>query len=93
MTKDEQVRAVAEEAGITSQQARMAIDAMVAVVAVGLKLEGRVAFHGLGTFEVRSRGARSMRNPSTGSMMDVPERKFVKFKASSHLKAQINGDG
>lgn len=89
MIKDEQVRIVAEHAGITSKQARDAIDAVVALVVAGLVAEGRVILHGLGSFEKRRRSSRRVRNPATGVMMDVPAKTVVTFKPSSHLRERV----
>jgi DNA-binding protein HU-beta len=89
MTKDDQIRAVAAEAGITSTQARMAIDALTAVITVGLISDGRITVHGLGNFETKRRSERRVRNPATGDMMDVPARTVVKFKPSSYLRDRV----
>lgn len=89
MTKDDQIRAVAAEAGITSQQARMAIDALTAVVAVGLTVQGKITVHGLGAFEVRHRSPRRVFNPSTRVMMDAPAKNVVKFKPSGYLRQRV----
>lgn len=89
MTKDEQVRIVAEHAGITSRQARDAIDTIVALVVAGLVAEDRVVVHGLGSFDKRRRGPRRIHNPSTGEMMDVPAKTVVRFKPSSHLRERM----
>lgn len=89
MTKDEQVRIVAQYAGITSKQARDAIDAVVALVAAGLVADGRIVLHGLGSFDKHRRGPRRIRNPATGDMMDVPAKTVVKFKPSSYLRERV----
>lgn len=89
MTKDEQVRVVAEQAGISLKQAHVALDAVVAVVVAGLVMHERVVVHGLGSFEKRRRSPRRVRNPATGVMMDVPAKIVVTFKPSSHLRDRV----
>jgi DNA-binding protein HU-beta len=89
MTKRDQVDAVAQMAGITSKQARKALDTVAALIATGLLEEGRFAFNGLGTFAVQRRGPRTIRNPSTGMMMDLPASAVVSFKAAPELRDRI----
>lgn len=89
MTKDEQIKCVAQEAGITSEQARRAIDAMAAVVTVGLMNDDKIVWHGFGTFATHRRGPRHIHNPSTGIMMDIPAKFVIKFKPASHLLERV----
>jgi DNA-binding protein HU-beta len=89
MTKDDQIQAVASATGLTTKQARDAIDAVVAVVRVGLREEEQITLHGLGMFSVQRRGARRVRNPATGVMMDLPAKAVVKFKPSAPLRRDV----
>ena len=44
---------------------------------------------GFGTFNIRSREARSGRNPQTGSSIQIPASKTVGFKAGKALKDAV----
>ena len=44
---------------------------------------------GFGTFSVKTRAARTGRNPATGEMMEFPEKKGVSFKAGAKLKEAV----
>jgi DNA-binding protein HU-beta len=92
MIKDEQIKCVAQEAGITAEQARRAIDAMAAVLTVGLMSDGKIIWHGFGTFATHRRGPRRIHNPSTGSMMDIPSKTVIKFRPSSHVLERVRKD-
>ncbi|WP_435372955.1 HU family DNA-binding protein [Allocoprobacillus halotolerans] len=50
-----------------------------------------MSLKGFGTFEVRTRDARTGRNPRTGETMEIPASKVPAFKASSSLKNIVNG--
>lgn len=89
ITKDEQARAVAAAADITTHQAREALDAIAAVVTVGLRDDGHITLQGLGRFETRRRSVRRVRNPATGHMMDVPAKTIVKFKPAAPLRDSV----
>src|SRR4051812_48623437 len=89
ITKDDQVHAVAQAAGISLKQARDAIDAVAAVLMAGLVGDGQITLHGLGRFTTQHRGPRRVRNPATGLMMDVPAKTVVKFKPADHLRERV----
>lgn len=91
MTRREQVEAVASVAGITPAQARMALDAVGGLVMAGLLSEGeKSTLPVLGTFTVQRRRPRTVRNPATGVMMDLPASAVVKFRPSSALRKIVN---
>ena len=56
-----------------------------------LKAGDKITLKGFGTFEVRSREARTGRNPRTGETMTIAASKVPAFKASSSLKNVVNG--
>lgn len=89
MTKDDQIRIVSAQAGVTAAQARAAIESVVGVVIAGLVRDERVSLHGLGTFEVRRRSPRRVRNPASGVMMEVPAKMVVRFKPSVELRSRV----
>jgi DNA-binding protein HU-beta len=78
---------MAKDAGISHAQAEKAFQAMMAGIKSSLKNGQRVAFSGFGSFEVRTRKPRKGRNPKTGEIISIPERKRVKFIPSKSLKS------
>ncbi|WP_457638581.1 HU family DNA-binding protein [Persephonella sp.] len=61
-------------------------EAMIEALSSGKRIEIR----GLGTFKVKSRPAKTARNPRTGEKISVPPKKVVHFKAGKVLKAKLN---
>jgi integration host factor subunit beta len=49
-----------------------------------------VELPGFGTFTVRTRRARSGRNPRTGAVVDLSERSFPYFKPGKEIRARLN---
>lgn len=90
MNKTELVEKVAATAGLTKTQADAAINAFVSTLTDGLKAGDKIALKGFGTFEVRTREARTGRNPRTGETMTIAASKVPAFKASSALKKVVN---
>jgi DNA-binding protein HU-beta len=89
ITKNEQIDALADAAGITAKQARLALDVMPGIVLAGLLEDERITITGLGTFEVARREPRRLMNPATGAMMDIPAKKVVKFKPSRYVREKV----
>ncbi|MCC8021429.1 MAG: HU family DNA-binding protein [Akkermansiaceae bacterium] len=72
--------------GATRKCASSALDAVLSAITESVKKE-KVSLIGFGTFETKSRPARTGRNPKTGETMQIPASKTVAFKASSALKS------
>ena len=89
MNKQDLIEAVLanKEAGIESKAAAArAIDAVLDGNAAGIKKDGNVQLIGFGTFSVKSRAARTGRNPQTGATIKIKASKTVGFKAGAALK-------
>jgi len=77
-----------KEAGIESKAAAgRAVDAVLDGIAAGLKKDATVQLIGFGTFAVKTRAARTGRNPQTGATIKIKASKTVSFKAGAALKA------
>ena len=50
------------------------------------------ALPGFGTFAVRTRKARTARNPRTGKEIKVPRHKYPAFKPGAVLKRKVKGE-
>lgn len=90
MTKTELIELVAAKAGLTKADAGRALDAVLEGIETGLKKEGKVAFVGFGTFNAKTRAARTGINPLTKQPINIPEKTVVSFKAGSKLKDALN---
>ncbi|QEP44318.1 integration host factor subunit beta [Ectothiorhodospiraceae bacterium BW-2] len=52
----------------------------------------RIEIRGFGSFSPKVRPARVGRNPRTGEMVEVPEKRAVHFKPGKQLRERANGD-
>lgn len=86
MNKTELVAAVATKAELSKKDADAAVKAVIDAVTEALKDGEKVALVGFGTFEVKTRAARTGKNPRTGEVINIPEAKVPSFKAGSALK-------
>ncbi|HEY7564483.1 MAG TPA: HU family DNA-binding protein [Acidimicrobiia bacterium] len=91
MNKAELVDAVAQATGAPRASAESSVGAVLDTITNALKNGDKVAITGFGTFEVRSRAARTGRNPQTGETIQVKASKAPAFKAGAALKSAVNG--
>lgn len=75
--------------GGTKVQAEQAVDKMIDAIVGSLKKGEEVSIAGLGIFSVKTRAARTARNPRTGESVQVPEMKVPKFRAAKALKDAV----
>ncbi len=89
MNKAELVAAVAEKAGLSKKDADAAVAAFVATVEDALKKGDKVSLVGFGTFEVRTRSARTGINPQTKETIKIAASKAPVFKAGKAFKDAV----
>ena len=89
MTKAELIENVANTTGLSKRQTGDIINAIFETVGNAVSNEGRFSYPGFGTFTVRSRAARTGRNPRTGASIQIKASKTVKFKAAPNLKTNL----
>ena len=86
MNKNELVRAIANNAGITLKDAGIALDSVVAAITEGLKKGEKIQISGFGTFELKSKPAREGINPKTGAKIKIAASKIPAFKFGKAYK-------
>ena len=90
MNKAELIDAVAAAADISKASATRAVDAVIDNITSALKKNDQVTLVGFGTFTVRSRAARTGRNPQTGASIEIKASKVPGFKPGKALKDAVN---
>ncbi len=89
MNKSELIDAVAKNAALTKADAGKAVDAALAAIEGALKEGDQVTLIGFGTFSVRSRAARTGRDPRTGKEISIKASNVPAFKAGKGLKDAV----
>jgi DNA-binding protein HU-beta len=90
VNKTQLVEKIAENADLSKASAGRALDAFIEAVSTTLEEGDQVALVGFGTFSVRTRAARTGRNPKTGEEIQISEAKVPAFKAGKALKDACN---
>lgn len=89
MTKNELIEKVAKKANLTKRAAQDSVNQTFNLIRDGLARGEKVVITGFGTFLIRSRAARRGRNPQTGEIIQIPNKKIPGFAAGKTLKRQI----
>ena len=87
MNKAELIAAVAAAAEISKKDAETAVSATLDAITAALKEGDKLV--GFGSFEVKSRAARTGRNPRTKEVVEIPASKVPVFKAGKALKDAV----
>jgi DNA-binding protein HU-beta len=90
MNKSELIRAAAEKAGMSMKDTEAALNAAEEVMVKALSEAEKVQLVGFGSFELKSRAARTGRNPKTKEAIEIPAFRTVAFRAGKALKDAVS---
>jgi len=96
VNKSELAQKLAERTNLSKSEATKAVDALFStngIIAEQLRGGGKVQITGFGSFETRSREARTGRNPRTGKEINVAASTSAAFRAGKGLKDAIGTQG
>ena len=86
MNKEELVQAIAKETKLTQKSISDVLAATIETIEKTVKKGEKVTLVGFGTFERRSRAARTGRNPKTGKEIKIAAKKVPAFSAGKKFK-------
>lgn len=90
MNKTQLISTIAENAGISVTQAEKVLAAALDSIVDQLTQGGSVSLIGFGSFGVKKRSARKVRNPQTGQEMMIQATVVPYFKAGKNLKETVD---
>ena len=90
MNKNDLVRAIANNAGLTLKDAGNALDGFIAAVTEELKKGEKIQISGFGSFEIKEKAAREGINPKTGEKIKIAASKITNFKFGKAYKDSFN---
>ena len=89
MNRSDLVSNIAAQSGLTKKDVDTVLGGVINEISAALKSGDKVQLAGLGTFETRSRSARSGRNPQTGKTIEIAASTVPAFKAAKALKDAV----
>ena len=90
MNKSELVKALADQANISLDEATLLVNTFVDSMKESLLEGGRVEIRGFGSFKVKEYGSYAGRNPRTGEKVAVEPKRLPFFRAGKELKEYLN---
>lgn len=90
MNKSELVKALADQANISLDEATLVFNTFVDSMKDSLLEGGRVEIRGFGSFKVKEYGSYAGRNPRTGEKVAVEPKRLPFFRAGKELKEYLN---
>lgn len=90
MNKNELISALADKTAFSKKDAEKVLNAFMESVSESLAKGEKVQLIGFGTFGVKTRLARTARNPRTGVEIKIPSSKAPAFKSGKALKDKVN---
>ncbi|MCX6566295.1 MAG: HU family DNA-binding protein [Candidatus Aminicenantes bacterium] len=86
MGKKDILARMSRDGGITLSQAQKAFSSLLQGMKESLNQGKKINLAGFGSFEVKVREARKGRNPKTGTTIQIPKKKRIKFNPSRSFK-------
>jgi integration host factor subunit beta len=90
MTKADLINLISERSGITRVKAETVVNTIFDSMVEALMKNDRIEIRGFGSFVNRDYGAYQGRNPRTGQVINVAEKRLPFFKVGKELKEEIN---
>ena len=83
------IEKLSKEFNITKKLSKEVIDTVVSEFAEQIKSGEKLRLKGIGSFSLKTRNARTCRNPQTGGTIEVPEKTVIKFTASKSFNESL----
>ncbi len=90
MTKANLIDLLSEKSNITRVKAEAVVNTIFDTMIEALMKDNRIEIRGFGSFVNRKYDAYKGRNPRTGEVIAVDEKKLPFFKVGKELKEEIN---
>ena len=91
MTKSELVEKLVEvNAVLSRKESEVVVNLIFDSMCEALKKGDKVEIRGFGSFTIREREAREARNPKSGDMVKIPEKRTPFFKTGKELRERVN---
>lgn len=90
MTKAELIEQISQSAKVTRAKAEIVVNTIFDTMVSTLSNDHRIEIRGFGSFVNRKYEGYKGRNPRTGEVIDVKEKRLPFFKAGKELKEELN---
>lgn len=93
MNKSQLIEALAKAENLTIKKAEMVVNTLFEHMTAALMRGDRIEIRGFGSFKIKKYDGYQGRNPKTGEIIEVAEKKLPFFKVGKELKEMVDGGG
>jgi len=95
MTKSQLIEGVFKKVNdnFSRRDVEVIVNTLFDSIAESLKSGGKVEIRGFGSFRVKQRRPRQGRNPKTGKVIEIPQKRVPFFKVGKELRARVAQGG
>jgi len=93
MNKSELIEQLAQKANVTKKRAELVVNLIFNSMADALARGDRIEIRGFGSLVNKEYGAYNGRNPRTGEVIQVPEKRLPFFKVGKELRERVDKGG
>lgn len=90
LNKRELIAVLADKLDLSKTAAASMLHTVIETVIEEVENGHKVQLSGFGSFQASKRASRTLRNPSTGDLLQVAESKAVSFRAGQTFKDAVN---
>jgi integration host factor subunit beta len=90
MTKSDLIKSIATDSSLSVLKAEEVVNVIVEKLFGTLEDGGRIELRGFGSFRVNEYDAYVGRNPKTGNIIQVSQKKLPFFKPGKELREKVN---
>jgi len=90
INKSEVISIVAEKANMTTNETKRSINSFLETIKENIRDDEKIQLQDFGTFRLKTYKAHTGKNPKTGEIIEIPEKKSINFKPSGILKNYLN---
>lgn len=92
MNRSDLIAAIAEHKGLKEEDAALIVGAFFDTIKEALAAGDRVEIRGFGSFHMREYGGYKGRNPKSGDVVQVQQKRLPFFRVGKELKNFLNDD-
>ena len=90
LTRSQLIEKLGEKFHLSSPKSEQSVKIILSCIINTLRNGHRVEIRKFGSFEIRTKAARSARNPKTGEVVHMEKQFTAHFKAGQPLRERIN---
>ncbi len=92
MTKADIINEIVESTGVAKKDVTVTVEAMMRAIRNAMLAEENVYLRGFGTFVVKKRAAKTARNISQNTTIQIPAHNYPGFKPAKSFQQEMKGE-